>query len=259
MSKISGIISNLSKHRTHNLRMPAFTLYGSRGSTNTARVLLTLAEGGFTDYELQFVDLQKGEQKVRVEMSHVVDRPLTFPLQSTEHLKLNPWGKIPSITCPDGFTLYESRAICQYLASKYSFPLLPKADAESTALFNQAQLEEILYFADPAGKIGFEKFVKKFRNLPVDEAVIASSLQSLEAFFAVADRQLQSRDYMAGDEFTLVDIYYIPLIERLFVCGYKDVVVSHEAVAAWWNRCVERPAIKKHLAAEQAAMAAARK
>ena len=44
--------------------MPAFTLYGSRGSTNTDRVRLTLAEGGFTDYELVLLTLQKGEQKV---------------------------------------------------------------------------------------------------------------------------------------------------------------------------------------------------
>lgn len=44
--------------------MPAFTLYGSRGSTNTDRVRLVLAEGGFTDYELVILNLQKGEQKV---------------------------------------------------------------------------------------------------------------------------------------------------------------------------------------------------
>ena len=44
--------------------MPAFTLYGSRGSTNTDRVRLTLAEGGFTDYQLVLLNLQKGEQKV---------------------------------------------------------------------------------------------------------------------------------------------------------------------------------------------------
>ena len=45
--------------------MPAFTLYGSRGSTNTDRVRLTLAEGGFTDYEFVLINLQKGEQKAR--------------------------------------------------------------------------------------------------------------------------------------------------------------------------------------------------
>jgi len=45
--------------------MPAFTLYGSRGSTNTDRVRLTLAEGGFTDYDFVLINLQRGEQKVR--------------------------------------------------------------------------------------------------------------------------------------------------------------------------------------------------
>jgi hypothetical protein len=44
--------------------MPAFTLYGSIGSSNTDRVRMTLAEGGFTDYEFVTVDLRKGEQKV---------------------------------------------------------------------------------------------------------------------------------------------------------------------------------------------------
>lgn len=45
--------------------MPAFTLHGARGSTNTGRVRLTLAEGGFADYKLALINLQKGEQKVR--------------------------------------------------------------------------------------------------------------------------------------------------------------------------------------------------
>ena len=45
-------------------KMPAFTLYGSLGSSNTDRVRLTLAEGGFTDYELVQLNLRAGEQKV---------------------------------------------------------------------------------------------------------------------------------------------------------------------------------------------------
>ena len=46
--------------------MPAFTLYGGRGSSNTDRVRLTLAEGGFTDYDLVLLTLPKGEQKVEI-------------------------------------------------------------------------------------------------------------------------------------------------------------------------------------------------
>ncbi|KAH7410785.1 putative glutathione-S-transferase theta, GST [Cadophora sp. MPI-SDFR-AT-0126] len=220
--------------------MSAFTLYGGRGSTNTDRVRLTLAEGGFTNYKLVLLNLQKGEQK------------------SNEHKNRHPWGKIPSVTFPDGFTLYESRAICKYLATKYSFPLLPAAaDVEATALFDQAQSVETFYFAEPAGRIGFEKFAKKFMGLPADEAVVSDALRAVEAFFDVAEGILRKRDFMAQKEFSLVDIYYIPLIQRLFACGYGDVIVRREAVSAWWNRCVSRPAVQQTLAADKATAAAA--
>lgn len=55
----------LTSKLRYSSKMPAFTLYGSRGSTNTDRLRLTLAEGGFTDYELVLLNLPKGEQKVR--------------------------------------------------------------------------------------------------------------------------------------------------------------------------------------------------
>ncbi|KAH7014606.1 amino acid permease-domain-containing protein [Microdochium trichocladiopsis] len=158
--------------------MPAFTLYGARGSSNTDRVRLTLAEGGFTDYDLVLLDLAKGEQK------------------SPDNMARHPWGKVPSVVFPDGFTLFESRAICKHLAQRYSFPLLPAAsDHKNTALFEQALCIESSYFAEPAGKIGFEKFAKKFMGLPADEAVVAQSVQALETFFDVAERILQHSDH----------------------------------------------------------------
>lgn len=64
MSKLITNSPGLVSKLLHSSKMPAFTLYGARGSTNTDRVRLTLAEGGFTDYELVLLDLQKGEQKV---------------------------------------------------------------------------------------------------------------------------------------------------------------------------------------------------
>ncbi|KAJ4341132.1 hypothetical protein N0V95_007296 [Ascochyta clinopodiicola] len=222
--------------------MPTFTLYGARGSTNTDRVRLTLAEGNYTDYNVVSLNLQKGEQK------------------SEKNLKLHPWGKVPFIKFPNGFTLYESRAICSYLSRTYSFPLLPaESDVETTALFDQAQSVEMLYFAEPAGKIVFEKFAKKFMGLPPNDAVVSDALRSVESFFDVAEQLLRHRDYMAGIQFTLADIYYIPLIQRLFACGYGDVVTSRAAVSAWWDRCINRPSIQKVLAADRDTAAVARK
>lgn len=62
--------------------MPAFTLYGGRGSTNTDRVRLTLAEGGFTDYELVLLDLRKGEQKVSSIQSYSTRQSPSTPLEA---------------------------------------------------------------------------------------------------------------------------------------------------------------------------------
>lgn len=64
--------------------MPAFTLYGALGSTNTDRVRLTLAEGGFTDYELVHVNLRKGEQKVG-ELFHYRTCVPSFRPQTVHH------------------------------------------------------------------------------------------------------------------------------------------------------------------------------
>ena len=164
------------------------------------------------------------------------------------------------MTSVDGFTLYESRPICKYLARKHSFPLLPPdSDIEAVASFDQAQSAEMLYFSEPAGRIAFEKLVKKFLGLPPDEAVVSDALRSVEMFLDVAERLFQHQNYMAGNDFTLVDIYYIPVIQRLFACGYGDIIVSREAVSAWWDRCVNRPAIQKMLAADKEAAVAASK
>ena len=69
-------------------------------------------------------------------------------------MQRHPWGKVPAVTFPNGFTLYESRAICNHLARKYNFSLVPaESDVEATALFDQAQCVEMLYFAEPAACI----------------------------------------------------------------------------------------------------------
>ncbi|KXJ85379.1 glutathione S-transferase [Microdochium bolleyi] len=208
--------------------MPAFTLYGARGSTNTDRIRLTLAEGGFTDFDHVLLDLGKGEQK------------------SPANLSRHPWGKVPSVVFPNSFTLYESRAICKYLARRYSIPLLPaESDLDASALFEQALSVETNYFADPAGKIGFEKVAKKFMGLPADEVVVEKAVQALGAFFDVVEKLLQHTEFMAGAEYTLADLYYVPLIQRLMASGYADLIESRPAVAKWWRNVAARPATRQ--------------
>ena len=63
----------------------------------------------------------------------------------------------------DGFKLFESRAICRYIAAKYASPtstLIP-TDLKAHAIFEQAASIETSYFNTPAGTILYEKVVKK--------------------------------------------------------------------------------------------------
>lgn len=69
-------------------------LYGS--AMSTARVLVTILEKEL-QYELILIDIAKGDQN------------------SEDYKKLQPFGKVPVLE-DDGFFMFESRAICKYLA-----------------------------------------------------------------------------------------------------------------------------------------------
>lgn len=100
----------------------AIKLYGMREATCTQRVLTTLAELGNPDFELVVVSIFKNEQK------------------SPSYLALQPWGKLPLLE-DDGFLVYESRAICKYLALKFpegNKGLMPSLDnLKAYGLFEQ--------------------------------------------------------------------------------------------------------------------------
>jgi len=211
--------------------MPEFTLYGNPGSSASDRVTLTLAEGGFTDYEFVIMDFMKADHK------------------QPAHLARNPYGRVPVITTSDGVTLYESRAIAKYLASRYGFThLLPQAtDPLATARFDQAQSVEMCYFADHAGKVSFEKFVKPIFGGVTDEQAVEGAVKAIEKHFDIHDGLLgkPGQQYMAGDTFSLVDIYYIPQVARLFDLGYGDIITSRANIKSWWERCMARPVTAK--------------
>ncbi|KAJ0093041.1 hypothetical protein Patl1_25086 [Pistacia atlantica] len=77
----------------------AIKVHGLAVSTCTVRVLLCLHEKGL-EYELVPVDVFNGAHKKQ------------------PYLSLNPFGQIPALEDED-IKLFESRAICKYLANKY--------------------------------------------------------------------------------------------------------------------------------------------
>lgn len=69
-------------------------LYGSNISTSIPLVAILEMK---LPYELIYLDIWKEEQK------------------TDEYMKMQPFGKVPVLE-DDGFLIYESRAICKYLA-----------------------------------------------------------------------------------------------------------------------------------------------
>lgn len=88
-----GFLKNTGIDREF-LRKMVLKLYGS--AMSTSRVLVTLLEMELP-YEFILIDIAKGDQK------------------SEEYVKLQPFGKVPVLD-DDGFLMFESRAICKYLA-----------------------------------------------------------------------------------------------------------------------------------------------
>lgn len=86
-------------------------------------------------------------------------------------------------------------------------------------------------------------------QLPTDEDAVSEAVKSLSDFFDVQERLLKKGEYMAGVQFSLVDIYYIPAILRLFMLGYEYLVRDRPSLSAWWDRCMDRPAVQAWMSA----------
>ncbi|KAJ6484082.1 thioredoxin-like protein [Mycena sanguinolenta] len=145
--------------------------------------------------------------------------------KTPEYLAMNPFGEVPVID-DDGFILYESRAICRYLAEKYAdqgpnlFPkgLKERAMVEQAASIESANVYPQIY------KMLAEIFGKKHSGLPVDQAVI-----------------LGKHKFVAGDQFSLADLFHYALAPLLVEHGLDIMTTRGPNVTRWWNELISRP------------------
>ncbi|KAF4628458.1 hypothetical protein G7Y89_g9695 [Cudoniella acicularis] len=187
-------------------------------STCSRRVLVTLEEAGIP-YEIVDVNLFAGEQK------------------GASHLKLQPFGKIPVLD-DDGFILYESRAICKYIAKKYGKgKLIPQdGDLKAFALFEQACSVELCQYDGPSFKICYEKVFKQMRGQgPPDEAILEPARKEIEIVFAVYENTLSKQAYLAGDELTVVDLYHLSNGNYIRGVGEKGLFEKFPHVEKWFS------------------------
>ncbi|KAJ7486766.1 glutathione S-transferase [Mycena latifolia] len=195
---------------------------GPKASGGAGIVALVLAE---KHIPFEHVLIKKGESK------------------TPEFLAKHPFGQVPVID-DDGFILYESRAICRYLAEKYAeqgTPLIPTT-LKDKALFEQAASIEFANFTPPATKVGIEVMYKPRLNLPVDDAILTQGLAELSAKLDVYEVILGKQRYLAGNEFTLADLFHLYYASVFDDAGGVDIMTTKGPnVARWWKDLTQRP------------------
>ncbi|KAF7362993.1 Glutathione S-transferase [Mycena venus] len=201
--------------------------------------------GEISDWSALVVEpsLHLSSREKQIPFEHVIVDMAGKEHKTPAFLAMHPFGQIPVID-DDGFIVYESRAICRYLAEKYAdkgTPLLPKGLKERT-LVEQAASVEFANFYPSVIKVAREAVFKPRHGGTKDQAVLDEGLVELGAKLDVYEVILGKQKFLAGNEFTLADVFhyaYAPLLAE----GGVDIMTSKERpnVARWWNELVSRP------------------
>jgi glutathione S-transferase len=158
--------------------------------------------------------------------------------KSPAYLSLNPYGRVPTLE-EDGFVLYESTAILQYLEETHPTPPLVPADARGRALVAMHVKLCDLQLARPSGTIIFPKrFLPKDRW---DEKAMAQAKKDIEMHLGILEPQLQGKEYLVGNRYSQVEVCYTPFAEFLQLME----ITPPPAVAAWVARMLDRPGAKQ--------------
>ena len=153
--------------------------------------------------------------------------------RSPEYLALNPYGRVPTLE-EDGFVLYESTAILEYLELTRPDPPLVPADPRGRALVAMHLKLCDIQLARQTGTIIFPKrFLPKERW---DEKVMAQAKSEIEKHLEIVEKQLGTKQFMVADRYTLVEVCYTPFVEFLPLME----VTPPPAVAAWVERMLSR-------------------
>ena len=147
------------------------------------------------DYEFRNVNMMEGEHKTE------------------EYKKLHPAGKVPVLE-DDGFVLFESGAICRYLAQKQNSDLYPK-DIKQQAVVDQWSDFAAIHIGGAVGRVLFNKVLAPKMGWEVDEKSLQCGQEFLDRFLPIVDQQLSRSTYLAGDEISLADYALLAHVDPL--------------------------------------------
>jgi glutathione S-transferase len=191
-------------------------LYTFPPSTNSRKVRIALLEKGL-EFERVNVDLSKREQK------------------NPEYLKIHPHGQVPALD-DEGFVVYDSTVINEYLEDEYPYPPLMPKDSEGRARARMLEDYRDSHFNPPCVKIIYE--MRKPEGERVAD-VIATAKADISKCFDRLETELQGKEYLAGS-FSLADVAFMAnfdLLDRFQIA----VDPKYANTTAWIARLKARP------------------
>ncbi len=158
----------------------------------------------------------------------------------SDYYAINPLGYVPMLELDDGTRLREGPAIIQYIADQV--PTKNLAPANGT--LPRYRLQEWLTF------IGTEihKTFSPLFNPAIPEEAKKVFRDKLEQRFEFVDGQLEGRDYLMGDHFSVADAYLFTVSNwtrpmNIDLSQRKNLVAFRERMAA-------RPAVQEAMKLE---------
>ena len=197
--------------------MSMIKLYTFPPSTNSRKVRIALLEKGL-EFERVNVDLSKREQK------------------NPEYLKIHPFGQIPAFD-DEGFVIYDSTVINEYLEDEYPYPPLMPSDSEGRA---RARLMED--FRDTHFNPYFVHLIQETRKPEGerDEQRIQNAKAEITKGLDRIESELQDREYLAGP-FSLADVAFMSNLELLDRFSIPVDANKYKQTVAWIDRLKARP------------------
>ena len=202
------------------------TFYYGSGSPYAWRVWLALEHKQLA-YELKTMSFSAGD------------------LRSAEYLAINPRHRVPAVV-DDGFSLYESAAILEYLDEKYPGPRLFPGDVRQRAIARRLVREADEYFGDAMDELLHEILFKPREKWTSER--IERGKQTLADELAVWETRFAG-DFLAG-ELSAADFTLYPLVALTLRCDKRnpDLDVQQSVgprVSAWMKRIEALPFFRK--------------
>lgn len=156
------------------------------------------------------------------------------------YLDINPKGYVPALRLDDGDLLTEAAAVLQYIADKAP----EKQLAAPAGTMERYHLIEWLNFVSTELHKTFGLLFKP--NVP--EETKQFSLNLIAERLALVEKQLQGRDYLGGNQFSIADAYLFTVLG--WSKPLKFDLGRWPSVQAYLQRVAARPAVHAAMVAE---------